>query len=128
MARLTPVVPQDDPHDKEIKAFFAATPSGKVELAIAGDQAPLDASPGEQFYVNLVPADKTNGGTLFWLVKVTSLGLNWATQVKLSAERETSAPWQPCEMEFSVNNEYAAEQFQMGRAFYVTLERVVRDA
>ena len=54
--KLQPVVPadDDDPHAEEIKAFFAATPSGRLELTIKNEVAAEQFQPGDEFYVELV--------------------------------------------------------------------------
>ncbi len=52
---LQPVVaPQaDDPHAEEIKAFYAATPTGKFEATIKNEVAAEQFQPGDEFYVSL---------------------------------------------------------------------------
>lgn len=58
--RLNPVMPSsdDDPHAEEIKAFYAATPSGLFEATIHNELAAEQFQPGEEFYVTLTPVDK----------------------------------------------------------------------
>lgn len=53
--RLQPVVPAEDsdPHAEEIKAFFAATPSGRLEMTIKNEVAAEQFQPNDEFYVSL---------------------------------------------------------------------------
>ncbi len=46
---------------QENKAFFAATPSGKIELSILNDLAASQLLVGEEYYVDFIPA-KPDGG------------------------------------------------------------------
>lgn len=120
--KMQPVVPQDDPHNEETKQFFAATPAGNVTYTVAGDEAPFSAKPKDQFYLRLTPTlPEGREGTP---VKVTSLSLNgWAAGVKLTAEKNGDV-YQPLNMEFTIRNELAAEQFQPGAEFYATFEKI----
>ena len=53
--KLSAVMPasDDDPHAEEIKAFFAATPSGSFQAVIKNEVAAEQFQPGDHFYVTL---------------------------------------------------------------------------
>lgn len=120
--KMQPVVTSDDPRDAEIKAFFAATPSGNVAYSVAPDAVLLGVEPGQQFYLNLraVAGDPDPERQV---VKVTAVRLDgWATHVVLSARSKNGPVWEPWKIELTIRNEVAAEQFQPGGEFYVSLK------
>ncbi len=49
---------------EENKAFFASTPSGKIELSILNDLAAAQLLVGEEYYVDFTPA-KTDAGLAY---------------------------------------------------------------
>lgn len=123
--KMTPAVPSDDPHDEEIKAFFAATPSGSVELSISLDNSLARVEPGEQVYLYLTDAPAEGGLINPWAVASVRLD-GWATYVELTPKSEgrPHSSYSNSKIAFTIRNELAAEQFQPAAEFYVRLEKV----
>ena len=53
--KMSPVRPGDE--DSENKAFWDATPSGKLELMMVNPETVAGINPGDEFYVELTPCD-----------------------------------------------------------------------
>lgn len=104
-AKFSPVITSQDPHDEEIKKFFAATPAGQVMLTV-DDADELPFRPGDQVYLTLASDDTPSA------VKVTSVKLQgWATIVEMETPYEARPR---LVASFTIRNEAAAEQFQVG--------------
>lgn len=119
--KLTPVVGGDDPHSEEIKAFFEATPSGNVELSVPpGDYTDLKS--GDQRYLYI--ETHKHEDSFPWVFFVKSLRLDWATYVEFEVKRTVDNKYNSSKMSFTIRNETAAEQFQLGGEFYIRMEKV----
>ena len=62
LIKLNPVMPSEgQEHYEEIKAFYAATPTGEFTASINNELAAEQFQPGKEFYITLTEIPKSDG-------------------------------------------------------------------